>query len=102
MCIIADYPRSIAVNTLNDINGEIVIPLKHVIPIVIAICIAVVLLYVILFGLLQANSMGYFNFKFSGQKYERVPNMTAKFDAEMEKVSLTQEFDDEDEIYEKV
>ncbi|KAG8193100.1 hypothetical protein JTE90_013860 [Oedothorax gibbosus] len=102
VCILADYPRSIPVNTLNDGSGEIVIPMKHVIPIVIAVCISVVLLYVILFGILQANSMGLFHFKFGGQKYERVPNMTAKFDADMEKVSLTQEIDDEDEIYEKV
>lgn len=90
------------VNPSNEGYGEVVIPLKHVIPIVIAICSSVVLLYVIVFGLLQANSMGLCNFKFRGQKYERVPNMTAKFDAEMEKVSLTQELDDEDEIYEKV
>ncbi|XP_055929177.1 furin-like isoform X1 [Argiope bruennichi] len=104
VCISSDHPRSITVNLSSQNFNEVIIPLSHVVPVVIAICLSVVLLYVILFGLLQANSMGWFRLKFGEQKYERVPNnMAAKFDAEMEKISLTHDdLEDEDDIYEKV
>ncbi|XP_035214452.1 furin-like protease 2 [Stegodyphus dumicola] len=104
ICITSDHPRSIDVNFIEYDSEEVVIPLKHIVPIVITICISVVLLFVLLFGILQAYSVGCFRFNIKGQHYELVPNHnTAKFEAEMEKISLTQDdLEDEDEIYEKV
>ncbi|GIY43276.1 furin-like protease 2 [Caerostris darwini] len=74
VCINSDHPRSIAVTSSSQDFSEVIVPLKHIIPIVI------------------------------GQKYERVPsNIAAKFDAEMEKISLTcDDLEDEDDTYEKV
>ncbi|GFX25147.1 furin-like protease 2 [Trichonephila clavipes] len=104
VCVNSGHPRSVIVNLSPQDYDEVVIPLRHIVPIVVVICFSVVLLYVFVFGLLQINSMGMCNFKFRRQKYERVPNnMAAKFDAEMEKISLTRDdLEDEDDIYEKV
>ncbi|GFS78582.1 furin-like protease 2 [Nephila pilipes] len=103
VCVNSDHPRSIVVNLSPQDYDEVVIPLRHIVPIVVVICFSVVLLYVFVFGLLQINSMGMCNFSFGGQKYERVPNnMASKFDSEMEKISLTRDdLEDEDDIYEK-
>ncbi|XP_042898986.1 furin-like protease 2 isoform X2 [Parasteatoda tepidariorum] len=104
ICVNSDHPRSILLNYPTEDYDEVVIPMRHVVPIVIAICSSVVLLYVLLFGILQANSMGWCRLKSRVQQYERVPsNSAVKFETEMEKISLTQgDLEEEDDIYEKV
>ncbi|XP_054708624.1 furin-1-like [Uloborus diversus] len=103
VCVLSDHPRSIVVN-IPSVDYEVELPLKHIVPFIIAVCASVVLLFVMVFGILQARSVGLCHFKFRRPRYERVPNpITAKFDADMEKISLTREdLEDEDDIYEKV
>ncbi|GIY36522.1 furin-like protease 2, partial [Caerostris extrusa] len=104
VCINSDHPRSIAVTSSSQDFSEVIVPLKHIIPIVIGVCFLAVLVFVFIFGLLQGYSVGLCELKCAEQKYERVPsNIAAKFDAEMEKISLTcDDLEDEDDTYEKV
>lgn len=77
---------------------------KHVIPISIGVSALVIIVFVILFAILQYMSSGWCHITFGRKKYMPVPrDVGAKYNIDQEKISLTQEdLEEEDDIFQKL
>lgn len=75
-------------------KDEIIIPMNDVVPVVVGICASAVVLFFIMFGVLQAMSSGLCRNSVL-PNYRRVP--LARYDGNSEKVALTHEEENEEE-----
>lgn len=72
---------------------------------IISVCGSAVILFLVIFGILQASSLGWCQHPIRNHSYKRVPEeIISSYDNRMEKVLLTQhdQDDEEDDIYSKI
>ncbi|XP_023221254.1 furin-like protease 2 [Centruroides sculpturatus] len=106
VCVNSDnYPRSV-VNEGKDkdklqLSGDIS-ESSNIAFTILMVCSSAVMLFLVIFGILQASSLGWCRRFVWNHSYKRVPEeITSSYDSKMEKVLLTQhdQDDEEDDIY---